>query len=72
MNAAHILVMDVQLKLGQQGEHLFLHGADMLPAGIQNVEAVTPGELALHGIDGSAVLVINIVAVKPRKQALLE
>ena len=71
-DAAVILLADVKLKLGKKGQHPLLHGADVLARGIQDMQAMPPGELALDRKDGVAVLIVDIVAIEPRKKALLE
>ena len=72
LDGTHILVPDVQLEPGQEGQHPLLHRADVLSRRIQDVETVSPGQLALHGIDGVPRLVVDVVAVKPGEQPLLE
>ena len=72
-DAAQILLPQVQIELGcQEGEGKLLDGADLVSGGIENFQTMPPGELALHGIHGLSGLVINIVAVQPRKESLLE
>ena len=71
-DAAVILLADVKLEFGQEREHALLHGADVLARRIQDVQAVTPGELSLDRKGNAAVLMIDIVAVEPREKALLE
>ena len=44
----------------------------MLSPGVQDVEAVAPAELALHGEDGIAVLGVDIIAVEPGEKTLFE
>ena len=69
---SYAAVADVQLKLGQERQHPLLHRGDVLPLGAQNMQAMTPGELSLHGIGHAAVLMVDVVAVEPREKPLLE
>ena len=72
LDTADILIVFVQLEFGQQRQHPLLHGADVVPGGVKDVEAMATGELALHGVDRLPRLVINIIAVEPREKPLLE
>ena len=71
-DTAVIQLADVELKLREEGQHPLLHRSDVIAHGVQNVQAVPPGELALDRKDGVAVLIVDIVAVEPGKKALLE
>ena len=71
-DAAHVRIPTIQLKRGQKVEQLLLHGAHVPPLRVQNVQPVAQRQLALHGVAGVAVLVIDVVAVQPGKQALFE
>ena len=73
-DGADALFADVQVKLGQERKYLLLHGGDVLPHGIEDVQAVSPRQLALHrkGHCAAVVHVIDVVAVKPGKHPLLE
>ena len=70
--AAQVLPIGVQLKLGKERHHLLLDRADMLPGSVQDMQAVAPAEFSLHGKNSAARLIVDIVAVKPGKEALLE
>jgi hypothetical protein len=39
---------------------------------VKDLEAFAPRELTLYGVDGGAILIENVIAVKPRKESLLE
>ena len=71
-DAAHISIAQINLKLGQQGQHLLLQGGDGVAHGVVDLQVVPEGELALHGVDGSASLVIDVIAVEPGKKALFK
>ena len=72
LDTADIFIIFVQLEFGQQRQHPLLHRADVVPGGVKDVEAMAPGEFALHGVDRLPRLVINVIAVEPREKPLLE
>ena len=69
-NAANAARRVVKLEFRQKRKDLLLHRSHMIAVRIQNVQTVPPGELALHGLDGAAVFIINIIAVKPEEETL--
>ena len=71
-DTANIALSLIHMELGQEGEDLFLNGADVVPCRAANVETVAPAELTLYGEDGVVVLVIDIVAVEPGEKTLFE
>ena len=72
LDTAYILLSKIQFKPRKKGEHLLLHRTDMVSVSVQNVEAMAPGQLSLHGVGNAAVLIVNIITVKPGKKALFE
>ena len=49
-----------------------LEGADVVPIGVVDVQAVAPAQLALHGENGVPLLVVDVIAVQPGEKPLFE
>ena len=69
---AHTDPMLIKLELRQEGQHPLHDHPDLTPTGIINHQLMSPGQLSLHHINRVSRLIIDIIAVKPGKKALLK
>jgi hypothetical protein len=71
-DAACVVVAYVDLVGRKPGKDFLLNGSDLDSLTVKDLETFAPRELTLYGVDGGAVFIENVVAVKPRKESLLE
>ena len=71
-HTACVLLADVDLKGRKPGKELLLYRCDLDLVAVEDLEAFAPGKLTLDDVDGVARLVVNVVAVKPRKSSLFK
>ena len=71
-DAADAVFAYVDLEGWEPGKQPLPDRGDFFVVRVEDLEALAPGHLTLDGEDGVARLVVNVVAVKPRKGSLLE
>ena len=71
-DTAHFLAVDYDFEARQESENLLSYRAYMHAVGIVNVQLMSPGKLALDGVNRLAMLVVNVITVKPGKKPLLK
>ena len=65
MDAAHVLLPDIQLELRQKGQNHLLDRADMPTLGIEDMELMSPGGLPLHREHRPPAFIVYIITVEP-------
>ena len=68
-DTADFLAVDYNFKAWKKGEDFFADSAEMCPVSVENIQLVSKSNLTFYSINGLALLVVNIVTVKPGKKA---
>ena len=64
-DAADVSLPQIQLKLGEEGQHTLPDRAELVSEAVEYFQAVSPGKLSLDDVNRIPRLVINVIAVKP-------
>ena len=64
-DAADVSLSQIQLKLGEEGQHALPDRAELVSEAVEYFQAVSPGKLSLDDVNRISRLVINVIAVKP-------
>lgn len=62
----------VEVKMREKAEDLLFQCSDMGAVSVGNVKEVSPCKFSFNGEKGSSVFVVNVIGIKPGKEALLK